>query len=212
MTTLAEQDESTETEQLQQPLGDLEAQQEKSQKSLKEVQKDKPTETEWTGNINVFLGAKVLDQGSWRPAEQQIEAALEVDFRKRHWPVNVVVGYRSGKGSGSLAGRDMTTETSELSVGVRRIWDHFPSARPFFGGGLASITMMPTATLAGLTTSESVNAIGIWLGGGIYWSIGKQFNIGMDLRSSTATMTSTLDNRDFPIGGGHFGLLAGYHW
>jgi hypothetical protein len=161
---------------------------------------------DWTGNINVFLGAKALDEDDWSPAENQTEFAVEWDFRDRSWPVNAVVGLRGGNGEGDALGTTLETTTSEISLGVRKIWDTFPHVRPFFGGGLSMIGLEAKA----FGVSESDSAPGVWLGGGVYWALTPHFNLGMDLRFSRATVT--LGGFDYEAGGNHFGLLLGYHY
>ena len=62
----------------------------------------------------------------------------------------------------------------------------------------------------GLRASADDDAIGFWIGGGIYWTLGEHFNIGFDLRWSKAEVT--INGVDGEAGGGHAGLLLGYHW
>lgn len=163
-------------------------------------------EETWTGNINVFLGAKALDEEDWAPAENQGEFGIQVDFRPRNWVVNLAVDYLVGSGDGNLLGVEFESETSELNIGVRKIWEEFPHVRPFIGGGLSFIR----GEFSGFGVSDSDSGTGIWFGGGVYWTLVEHFNIGLDLKYSTAEVT--LFGVDANAGGGHFGLLAGYHW
>ncbi|MFZ5562708.1 MAG: hypothetical protein ACOZBW_01545 [Thermodesulfobacteriota bacterium] len=169
---------------------------------------------EWTGNINVFLGAKALDEDEWEPAHEQSEMGVEIDFRQKEWPISIAIdlmgayddGYIMTPGSFILA----ESRTSEFNVGLRKIWDQFPHVRPFIGGGLSLITAEAEATTYGLRISETDRSMGFWVGGGVYWTLNEHFNIGMELKSSWADVT--LMGVDVNAGGGHFGLLAGYHW
>jgi hypothetical protein len=61
----------------------------------------------------------------------------------------------------------------------------------------------------GLSVSVD-DAVGFWIGGGVYWTLGEHFNIGFDVRWSKAEVT--IDGLDFEAGGTHAGLLLGYHW
>ena len=171
----------------------------------------------WTGNINVFLGAKALDEDDWAPVDEHSEIGIELDFRPKSWPVNIAVDYlfsKSDKESfidpSSLIVFDMEAETSELNIGIRKIWEQYTSVRPFIGGGLSFIRGEAEVSALGITVSESGNGAGIWIGGGVYWTLIDHLNLGLELKFSTADIS--IAGVDVDAGGGHFGFLAGYHW
>ena len=174
---------------------------------------------DWTGNINAFLGMKYLDEDDWEPIEEQEEFGVAVDFKKQDWPVSIAIGYLSSSGDETMlmydpflgtVPFDFEGETSELSFGIKKIWDHFPKARPFIGGGIALISAEAKGTALGISVSDDDDAIGVWIGGGVYWTLAQHFNIGFDLRWSKAEVT--LFGIDAEAGGSHVGLLVGYHW
>jgi hypothetical protein len=173
----------------------------------------------WTGNINGFLGMKQLDEDDWEPVEEQTEFGVKLDFKQQSWPVSIAIDYflSSDDDSGlyfvpgyGVISATLEGETSELCFGVRKVWDASPTMRPFIGGGLAHITAEVEATALGVSASADDDAIGFWIGGGIYWTLGEHFNIGFDLRWSKAEVT--INGVDAEGGGGHAGLLIGYHW
>lgn len=161
---------------------------------------------DWTGNINALLGAKALDEYEWEPADEQYEFGIELDFKQQSWPVSIAIDYLSGSGDGIFGGIKFESETSEFNLGVRKIWDTFPTIRPFIGGGIAFIT----GEFSGLGLSQKDDAVGFWFGGGVYWTLAEHFNIGLEGKYSSADVTLFGVNAD--AGGGHFGLLLGYHW
>jgi hypothetical protein len=174
---------------------------------------------DWTGNINAFLGMKYLDEDDWEPIEGQGELGVAVDFKKQGWPVSIAIGYLFSYADDTMlifdpflgnVQFDFEGETSELSFGIKKIWDHFPSVRPFLGGGIALISAEIKGRALGVTVSDDDNTIGIWIGGGVYWTLAEHFNIGFDLRWSKAEVT--LFGVDGEAGGTHAGLLLGYHW
>lgn len=174
---------------------------------------------DWTGNINVFLGAKALDDDDWEPVEEQDELGISLDFRQKGWPFNIVLEYLNSSSdnesvvlcdpSGCL---DVNAEgeTSELNFGIRKIWDTFPTVRPFIGGGLSLIKGELSVAALGSRASDSDSGIGLWFGGGVYWTLAEHFNLGLEAKVSTADVT--LFGVESDAGGGHFGLIAGYHW
>lgn len=170
---------------------------------------------ESTGNVNVFLGTKSLDDEDWAPVEDQSEAGIEFDFRETSWPVNWVLGLRRSESDetfvdpvfGPVAA---TGRTTEFSFGVRKIWDQGPIVSPYLGGGLALVNAEFEATVSGASGSDSDSSVGLWLGGGVYFTLADHFNIGIDLRFSAAQ--ATLFGVEGEAGGRHLGLLVGYHF
>lgn len=173
---------------------------------------------DWTGNINVFLGMKYLDEGDWAPIEDQLESGITVDFKQQGWPVSIAIGYLLSSddsfglyyfpGIGTIT--NVQGETTELSIGVRKIWDHSPVVRPFIGGGIGLISAELEAWPFANTVSDDDDAIGIWIGGGVYWTLAGHFNLGFNLRWSKAEVT--LFGVDSEAGGIHAGLFLGFHW
>ena len=161
---------------------------------------------DWTGNLNVFLGSKSLDEDEWEPTNEQDEFGIEVDFKKQSWPVSIAIDFLSASGEGKLMGIKFESETSEINMGVRKIWDKSSHMRPFIGGGIAFIT----GEFSGLGLSDDDSATGFWIGGGVYWTLAEHFNIGLKVKSSSANVT--LFGVEADAGGGHFGVLAGFHW
>jgi hypothetical protein len=97
-------------------------------------------------------------------------------------------------------------ETTEIDIGIRKIYENSPTMRPYIGGGLAFIN--GEFGIAGLI-SEDDDGVGIWIDAGLYWTLAKHFNIGFDIRYSWAEIT--LFGVDANAGGLHAGLIFGYH-
>ncbi len=164
-------------------------------------------QSDWSGNINFILGAKALED-EWIPAEDQGEFGIEVDFKRQSWPVSIAIDLLGASGESTLLGIDFESKTSELNFGVRKIWDQSPHVRPFIGGGISFISGEFEFSTFGI--SEDDSAMGLWFGGGVYWTLTEHFNLGLELKSSSAEIT--LFGVDVNAGGGHFGFLIGYHW
>ena len=170
---------------------------------------------QWTGNIDMFLGQKNLDKDDWEPVEEQGEFGIEVDFREKDWPVNIAIDVLASSDDQSIIDPffgqvDLEGKTTEFNIGIRKIWDE-SSVRPFIGGGLSYIRAEAKVTIPGIgSNSESDTGVGIWLGGGVYFTLGEHFNLGVELKYSDANVT--IADVDVAAGGTHFGLLAGYHW
>jgi len=62
----------------------------------------------------------------------------------------------------------------------------------------------------GITVSDDDSVQGGWVGGGVFWRLGRAFNIGVSARYSKATVT--FFGVDGEGGGTHLGLLLGWGW
>lgn len=170
----------------------------------------------WTGNLNFFIGAKVLDEDDWSPIEEQTEFGILLDFKKDHWPVSIAIdvlhSWDDAFVHDPFTGSSFKFEgnTTEINLGLRKIWDHFPIIRPYIGGGLAIINAEAKGSVLGIRVSDDDTSSGIWLNGGIYWTLANVFNVGLDFRYSKAEVT--VFDVDVEAGGGHAGLILGYHW
>jgi hypothetical protein len=175
---------------------------------------------QWTGNVNLFGGMKLLEKDSWEPIERQPEFGVEIDFREKHWPVNIAIDIMNARSEDTVSMYDPLTGpfdmkvsgyTTEFNVGIRKIWDEFPSFRPFIGGGLSYIQAEFKGSISGVgSASDTDSGVGIWLGGGVYFTLGEHFNLGAEIKYSDADVT--LFDVNGNAGGTHYGLLTGYHW
>lgn len=165
-------------------------------------------ESPWTGNLNFFLGSKALDTNDWSPVESQGEVALEWDFRKRSWPINVLFGLRYSDKTASQGAFNFEGKTTEFSFGGRKYWDFPPyNIHPYLGGGLSDINGEVIVSAFGSSASSENSGLGFWLGGGVLWVLGNHFNLGFDLRVSNASVT--IAGVTANAGGGHAGILLG---
>jgi len=173
----------------------------------------------WSGNVNFFLGLKLLDEDDWKPVDEPLEGGILLDFKQNRWPVSIAVDILhadtdknisvavSDFGSFSL---NMESKTTELNVGIRKIWDTLEYVRPFIGGGVAIIKAEVGGTALGVSVSENDTAVGGWIDAGIYLTLAEHFNIGLDARWSKAEVD--LFGVTGEAGGWHIGGLVGFHW
>ena len=164
---------------------------------------------EWTGNLNFFLGKKMLDESDWAPLDNQPEFGVLVDFKLKQWPFSFAIDYLvSTDDAPGLP--SVEAITSEVDIGLRKIWNPGNSSiRPYIGGGLAYASAeLKTLSTPSITVDDG--GYGIWLNGGVYWTLGQSFNLGLDLRYSQADVT--LFGVEGEAGGTHAGIILGYHW
>jgi hypothetical protein len=162
-----------------------------------------------SGNVNFFLGGKALEKDDWEPVESQGEFGAQITVGKEHWPVHIAIDVLGSADIETRPVADIEGRTSELAFGVRKIWGR-NNVHPFVGGGIASIHGEAEGGLFWLSVDDADTAGGFWVDGGVFWRLGKRFNIGFDVRYSAAEIT--LFERDINAGGTHAGLLLGWGW
>ena len=186
-------------------------------------------------NLNFVLGGKFLDSDDWPVGDAQGALAFLSTFGPESWPVQVaidVVGSGSAEDSFNISrpgieirGEEIVQSTLELDVGVRKIW-RVGRARPFAGGGLAviwgrqerAIFLPSPLDIHGdqgiprlpVIVSEEDEAPGVWVDGGIFWRLGRKFNLGLEARFSSAELG--FRGRDVQAGGVSLGLILGWGW
>jgi len=186
-------------------------------------------------NLNFVLGGKFLDADDWPVGDSQGALAFLSTFGPRSWPVQVaidVVGSGTAEDSFNISrpgieihGEEVVQSTFEIDVGVRKIW-RVGNARPFVGGGLAiiwgqqehAIFFPPLFDDEGrellprppVIVTESDEAPGGWVDGGIFWRLGERFNLGLEARFSAADLS--FSGRDIQGGGVSLGLILGWGW
>lgn len=168
-------------------------------------------EGEWDGNTNFFLGGKTLDKNEWEPVEEQGEFGIMVDFGKEEWPAHIAIDLMVSATEEQVGWVIVEGSTVELDFGVRKPFD-FGNMHPFVGGGLG--IMSGYYEIVGFGSCEGSGG-GVWADAGIYWTLGQSFNLGFDARVSSSETEYTCSGGgtvDANTGGGHFGLLLGYHW
>jgi len=171
------------------------------------------------GNLNLFLGAKTLDENDWL-ANAHGELGLMFDIGGEDWPVALAVDLLGSSGDfdglvysywdRGIYYYEEEVRTRELNLGVRKYWELHGNMHPYFGGGLALVELKAKGRLdGGPTYRDSGSGSGLWLGGGIQWRF-EQFNLGFDIRSSFAEVD--LASGDYQGGGGHAGVVLGVNW
>jgi len=161
-----------------------------------------PSVAEMEYDVNFILGVKMLEEDDWAPVEDQSEFAVSSTFGGVDWPVHIALDLVASADDNEDFGFKIEGSTLELDVGARKIWGK--KTRPFIGGGLALIN----GEFEAFTLSDDDDALGAWLDAGVFWRLGRRFNIGIEARISWAEIT--LFGMDGEAGGEHIGLILGF--
>ncbi|MFC1551045.1 hypothetical protein ACFL6P_00635 [Candidatus Latescibacterota bacterium] len=176
-----------------------------------------------TGNIDLIYGSKDLSE-DWKPVVGHNAYGGEIDFKYEGMPFSIYLGYMESSGSGVYIehrhGGNITYNeeiaTEEYHVGIRKTWNIPFSLHPYINGGISFIKMN------GILHETSphdlyVKGKGIWFGGGLYHTIFKQLNIGVDVKVSNDIKDSYPTNNKkegevISLGGGYAMFVFGYHF
>lgn len=183
-------------------------------------------------NINAFIGGKAMDDDDWGRYDDQAEFGVMADFRENTWPISLVVQVFS-----SIDGDSETYDTdywdgndayyyygeraftSELNIGVKKIFNLANAWHLYIGGGAAMINGgMKVVEVEYIgdryyrrdTDKEDDTDYGYWVSAGLYKSFWGHFNVGLEVRYSDAEIE--LFDSDVEAGGVHGGLVLGYSW
>jgi len=171
----------------------------------------KQDKNNWNVNTNFIIGAKALDKDDWEPVESQVEVGFNVDFAHRSWPFNLAVGILgSAIDKDDYFGAKVEGSTSELRVGLKKIWEPTSNMRIYIGLGLAVINAKLKLSDYYDEVNDDDNGSGEYISGGVFWTLARHLNLGFELGTSGAT--ATVFNYDTKTGGYHALFLTGYHW
>lgn len=164
---------------------------------------------EWTGDVNFVLGQKMLKTEDWDPVEDQGALAAEVSWGKRVWPISIATDLLGSNETTTVAGVDFEGTTSELGLGIRKIWQS-GKFHVYIGGGLAQIYAKAKVSVTGFSAEDTGDGTGGWAGAGVFWRLGRRFNLGLAGRLSKAT--ARISRTDVEVGGAFGGVTIGWGW
>jgi hypothetical protein len=165
------------------------------------------------GNANFFLGSRGLDKDFWTPVNGQFAFGGTVDFGKKEWLIHLETGtYVSvGYEENFLGSTDVTGSVSEIFFGVNKTWITKGPARPFIGGGLASVGAAYRINGPGGDIDDHDGSGGAYFHGGVFWRLGNRFNIGLDgrlLGGTKITLFGAQGDADYA----QLGMVLGWGW
>ena len=179
-----------------------------------------PAQAGFDGEVNFFLGQKSLDD-FWSPSlDTQTEFGAVMSFGQDDWPVHIAADVlTSARGTAaydpSVGSSTTNGLTFEIDAGVRKIWKA-GQVRPYIGGGVGVIGAALMFNFGFDSVAAIDAALGIWADTGVFFRLGSHFNIGLDLRYSSAKVDLDLGSgigaRDVNAGGFSYVLLMGFGW
>jgi hypothetical protein len=175
-----------------------------------------PARADAAGNVNFFVGQKSLDDNDWQPLEDQPAFGAIMSFGADDWPVQIAADVLVTVDQETVSGVDFTATTFEFDAGVRWLIYKKGKVFPYVGAGVGVIGAALEGEF-GLGSTDAADAgFGFWADAGVFFRLGKAFNIGVDLRYSDASVDLDFGSgfvaQDVNAGGFSYGLLIGFGW
>jgi hypothetical protein len=172
---------------------------------------------EFSGNINIIYGFKVMNKLDFEPVDVQSEIGVEFDFGNKNWPACIAIDILRSSDTDifhcpDFGAVDVEGLTSEIHIGLRKIFPSKPGFPVFqvLEGGFSFITCELKAELFNLPLTFDESGTGFWLGGGLYLKVFEPFHIGIKFKYSSAQIVFL--DEEYNAGGLHYLLLFGIHF
>ena len=158
-------------------------------------------------NVSVLNGSLLLigrNVNDAEPADGQKGWGLELDGYRARDPLGWELGVTRTSDEASLSGGGSLDATvREVYLGARKTWvDPYSSFHPFASIGLSFVEA--EAELSGGPKADD-SSFGVYGRGGAYWTFGRYFNIGADVKALVGT--------DIDFGDANYvevGVILGY--
>ncbi|HZM71573.1 MAG TPA: outer membrane beta-barrel protein [Candidatus Cryosericum sp.] len=145
------------------------------------------------GDVLFLLGQRNLDSDA-EPVEDQDAYGVFGFFRQDDWPISFSMGFESSDSGevniGGIAGTsignvEVKGEITEGYIGVGKVFEKSGKPiRPYATGGITVLGIDVTYTE--LTTDTDFDdddtVIAPYIGGGVFWRLGKRFDVGAGIR------------------------------
>jgi outer membrane protein W len=166
--------------------------------------------------VNFFLGAKSLDSSDWNPNDNQAEFGAVMSFGAKDWPVQIAGDFLVSADQTTSGSTKTTGATFEFDPGIRWLILKKGKVFPYIGGGVGIIGAAVKVEDTFLSVDAADASLGFWTDAGVFFRLGSNFNVGLDLRYSTADVDldfgAGVVAQDVSAGGFSFGFLMGFGW
>jgi len=179
-----------------------------------------PAMADAEGHVNFFLGEKAMNSDDWDPVDKQGEFGAVMSFGGSDWPVLIAAdvltsGQEEDVTTGPFGASKLKAGTFEAAFGARKIWK-FGNVHPYASGGIALIGAGAKYESGIFSVDADDAAIGPWVSGGVFWRLGSRFNLGFDVRYSSAEVDldfgAGIVQHNVKAGGLHGGITVGFGW
>ena len=173
--------------------------------------KSSGTSGSWTGNVNLAIASKMLDEDQWSPYHEHASFSYSIDFTRRSSGWGIVLGgvassHNDDENDAESSSNNEEVTTEEARLGLIKTWFLTEKFRVYGSGGAALIK----GTISTNSTKIEDEESGTYFEVGFYWTLINAINLGFVFDTSTADII--LNNTTYNAGGSRAGLIIGYHW
>lgn len=166
---------------------------------------------EVSGHVGGFIGLKTMDSSDWPDLDTHFSMGVMFDIKKNSWPISVALDLMDTGDKHEHDGLENLGHTTELDLGVRKIFAKQDSKfQPYVGGGVSFLSAEQEYQESSGTVKQDDRAVGGWLGLGMYYEVVPGFALGFDVRYSYGEVF--LFDQERNAGGLSAGITAGYRF
>jgi hypothetical protein len=163
-----------------------------------------------TGHINGLIGLKTMSSSDWPDLDTHFAMGVMFDIKNDPWPISIALDLLDTGDKNEHDGVEDLGHTTELDLGIRKIFKQDSRLQPYIGGGVSFLYAELEYQEANETTTEDDRGVGGWLGAGLYVEVVPRFVLGLDLRYSNGEVV--LFDQDRNAGGFSTGVVIGYRF
>jgi len=142
-----------------------------------------PRSSASVSNVTMLISQRYLDEDDWEPLDEPTAFGVEFDRYGPYDPLGFEVGFSYAEDSATVSSVDVDTEVWEIYAGARKTFSLAEDRlHPYISVGASWSNAELDASVGGGSASLEDDAFGFYLRGGVYYTIGEGFNVGLDYR------------------------------
>jgi opacity protein-like surface antigen len=139
---------------------------------------------DWDWNYNGIIGRRDVGDKEWSPFHGYNEIGVEGSWGKADEPLMFATDFFASQDTARDGPATLISKSYQLQLGLRKIWTFSKRWNPYGGAGFALADTKAQQRAHGEIESGRDDSYGVWVGGGIFYRIGRNFNVGLAARAS----------------------------
>ncbi len=174
-----------------------------------------------SGNVQFLLGQRTYND-DWRPVDRQWLVGTQVDWGQDDWPIHLAWGFTISAAQEeptAAEGYQYTAAVGDLSFGALWLPLREGGWRPYLGAGIEYSYAYYELDIDPPSYDDTDGSLGYYFNGGLFWRLGPQFNLGLDVRigrgaSFKFEVPVLFSLRTATLSGNYsqYALVLGYGW
>jgi opacity protein-like surface antigen len=164
---------------------------------------------DWDWNFNGVFGRRYVGDKDWEPFHIYDDIGVEGSWGKADEPLMFATDFFASQDSIREGNATLHSNNLQLQVGLRKIWTFGKRWNPYGGAGLTLTDANAERLVSREVERDSDDSYGLWLGGGLFYRVGENFNVGIAVRACLMNNYRLFGN---DVGGNstHVGFVIGW--